>query len=175
MTSDNELHWYAFKVFYNRVAPLRRLVERDGVTTYLPIQVVEKYKAGRLTYQEKPLIPSLLFVHATEAWVRAFKWDHESDFLCYSEPGTNRPAPIPDAEMKSFRIITSVRGRPVEVLPDVPAFRRGERVRVVAGIYQGVEGYVKKIKSDRKLLVALEGIAIVAVSYIDPAYLEKLD
>ena len=54
-------------------------------------------------------------------------------------------------------------------------YRKGQRVRVINGIYKGAEGYIKKIKSDRKLLVALNGVAVVAVSYIPPAYLEPLE
>jgi transcription antitermination factor NusG len=58
---------------------------------------------------------------------------------------------------------------------DMPTYRKGQRVRVINGIYKGAEGYIKKIKSDRKLLVALNGVAVVAVSYIPSAYLESLE
>ncbi len=174
---DPELHWFAFKVFYNRIKPLQRDINAEGVRTYVAMQVVETFQQGKLSYVEKPLIPSLLFVYATEAWIRDFKYRHESDFLCYSDPATRRPAPIADAEMKSFQILTSVRsGRKVEYLGvDAPQYRRGERVRVAAGLYKGVEGVIKRIKSDRKLLVCLSGVAVVAMSWMDPAYLEKLD
>ena len=51
---------------------------------------------------------------------------------------------------------------------------RGERVRVTGGLYEGAEGYIKKVRSDRKLIVEIRGVAVVAVSYIEPQYLEKL-
>jgi len=49
------------------------------------------------------------------------------------------------------------------------------RVRVTDGIYKGAEGIVKRIKRDRKLLVAVEGVAVVAISNIPMACLEKID
>ena len=174
---DEELHWYALKVFYNRLKRLQGLIHEEGVSTYVAMQVVEEYSGGKLTYVEKPLIPSLMFVRSTSEWLRDFKFRHEAEFLYYSDIVTREPAAISDAEMKSFQIVTSARnGRKVDYLGvDGPNFRKGERVRVVAGMYKGVEGYIKRVKADRKLLVVLTGVALVAISWVDPAYLAKLD
>ena len=174
---DEALHWYALKVFYNRLKRLQELIHGEGVSTYVAMQVVEEYSGGKMTYVEKPLIPSLMFVRSTSEWLRDFKFRHEAEFLYYSDIVTHEPAAISDAEMKSFQIVTSARnGRKVDYLGvDGPDFRKGERVRVVAGMYKGVEGYIKRVKADRKLLVVLTGVALVAISWVDPAYLEKLD
>ncbi len=51
----------------------------------------------------------------------------------------------------------------------------GQKVRVINGIYKGAEGYIKRIKKDRKLIVAVSGVAVVAVSYIPQEFLEKID
>jgi transcription antitermination factor NusG len=65
-------------------------------------------------------------------------------------------------------------GKDIEYYADVmPHFEEGERVVVKDGIYKGLEGFVKRIKRDRKLLVALEGVAVVAISNIPIIYLEK--
>ena len=55
------------------------------------------------------------------------------------------------------------------------AFVTGEKVRVKEGIYKGVEGYIKRIDRNKRLLVCLSGIAVVMLSYIEPQYLEKVD
>ena len=57
---------------------------------------------------------------------------------------------------------------------DAPEYHTGDRVRVIDGIYKGAEGYIKRIKKDRKLVVSVTGVAVVAVSYIHPDYLEKI-
>ena len=58
---------------------------------------------------------------------------------------------------------------------DAPEYHTGDRVRVTDGIYKGAEGYIKRIKKDRKLIVSVTGVAVVAVSYIHPDFLEKVD
>ena len=48
-------------MFYNRVVYLRSLFPED-VETYTPMQTVEQYERGKLSYVQKQLITSLLFV-----------------------------------------------------------------------------------------------------------------
>ena len=174
--SPDGYHWYALKVFYNRVVYLRSLLP-DNVETYIPLQTVEEYERGQLNYVEKQLIPSLLFVRCPEEWLVKFKHEHNADFMFYAEPETHKPGAIPDDEMRSFILVTSAdAGRNVKYFgADAPEYRTGDRVRVTGGIYKGAEGYIKRIKKDRKLIVAVTGVAVVAVSYIHPDFLEKID
>ena len=169
-------HWYALKVFYNRVVHLKSLLPA-GVESYVPVHTVEEFDSGRLKYVEKQLIPSLLFVRCTPEWLVGFKHDHNEDFMYYTEPEKRQPGPIRDEEMRSFILVTSAdAGRNVKYFgADAPEYHTGDRVRVIDGIYAGAEGYIKRIKKDRKLIVAVSGIAVVAVSYIHPSYLEKID
>ena len=104
--SPEGLHWYALKVFYNRVVYLRSLFPED-VETYTPMQTVEQYERGQLSYVEKQLIPSLLFVRCSEDWLVKFKHEHNADFMYYAEPESSRPGAIPDSEMRSFILVTS--------------------------------------------------------------------
>ncbi|MBP5626509.1 MAG: UpxY family transcription antiterminator [Bacteroidales bacterium] len=173
--SPKGLHWYALKVFYNRVVYLRSLLP-ESVETYLPLQTVEEYDRGQLKYVEKQLIPSLLFVRCSEDWLVKFKHDHNGDFMYYAAPESSKPGAIPDNEMRSFILVTSAdAGRDVKYFgADAPEYHTGDRVRVTGGIYAGAEGYIKRIKKDRKLIVSVTGVAVVAVSYIHPDFLEKI-
>lgn len=173
--SPKGLHWYALKVFYNRVIHLRSLLP-EGVECYVPVQTVEEFHQGQLNYVEKQLIPSLLFVRCSEDWLVGFKRDHKEDFMYYAEPESRRPGAIPDSEMRSFILVTSAdAGRNVKYFgADAPEYHTGDRVRVTGGIYAGAEGYIKRIKKDRKLIVSVTGVAVVAVSYIHPDFLEKI-
>ena len=174
--SPEGLHWYALKVFYNRVVHVKALFEHEGVQTYVPVHTVERLDTGRLVYEEKQLIPSLLFVRCEERWLVDFKHGHNADFMFYVAPQSNLPGAIRDEEMRSFILVTSAEaGRNVKYFgADAPEYHTGDRVRVIDGIYKGAEGYIKRIKKDRKLIVAVTGVAVVAVSYIHPDFLEKI-
>ena len=176
--SPDGTHWYALKVFYNRVVHLKSLLPA-GIESYVPVHTVETHEQGRLSYKEEPLIPSLMFVRCEEKWLVNFKHDHNEDFMYYTvkDPaGNNIPGPIRDDEMRSFILVTSAdAGRNTQYFgADAPEYHTGDRVRVIDGIYKGAEGYIKRIKKDRKLIVSVTGVAVVAVSYIHPSYLEKI-
>lgn len=176
MGRHRETFWYALKVFYNRVEPLRKALKEARYDTYVPMTVEEKYDDGRLKYIQKPIISSLMFVCCTEKFLREFKNGHNDDFLYYSEPGENTPAPISDRDMEIFRKATELAGTGAEYLgSDTWKYCVGDKVRVTEGLYKGLEGYIKRIKHARKLIVSIEGVAVVAISGIHPQYLEKIE
>jgi len=168
--SPDGTRWYALKVVH-----LKSLLPA-GIESYVPLHTVETHEQGRLAYKEEPLIPSLLFVRCTAEWLVNFKHDHNEDFMYYTAPEKKTPGPIRDEEMRSFILVTSAEaGRNAQYFgADAPEYHTGDRVRVTGGIYAGAEGYIKRIKKDRKLIVAVSGIAVVAVSYIHPDFLEKV-
>lgn len=174
--SEEELHWYALKIFYGRLFSIKAELDAAGITTYVAMRTVEQFQEGKLTYVARPLVASLLFLQTTESFLRSFKNRHNNALMYYQDFATKKPAPIDEREMRSFIILTAAdRGTRVQYLGErVPDFRRGEHVRVTGGIYEGAEGYIKKVRSDRKLIVEVKGIAVVAVSYIHPAFLEKI-
>jgi transcription antitermination factor NusG len=53
-------------------------------------------------------------------------------------------------------------------------YRSGDKVRVTGGPFKGAEGYIKRIRGNRRLVVALEGIIAVATTYIPGRFLEKM-
>ena len=176
--TDN-LHWYALKVFYNKVLPLRDKLAGAGCDTYCP-----------LTPDGKPLISSLLFVRCAEQQLTELHRESQSDeqkFAIYTRKETrasaidgkpsemNVPAPIPEDEMRAFILVTSASPDTFEVLgPDAPKYHTGQKVRVTEGPFKGSEGYVKRIKKDRRLVITVTGIVAVATVHINPAYLEPI-
>ena len=47
----------------------------------------------------------------------------------------------------------------------------GDRVRVTGGVFKGAEGYIKRIKGRRRLIVSITGICAVATSFIPNCFL----
>ena len=73
MTQQGEdtLHWYAFKVFYNKVFEIDKDMRDQKVKTYFP--KVRIYNSGddKQKMSVKPAISSLIFVQCSEEKV----WD----------------------------------------------------------------------------------------------------
>jgi len=167
--------WYALKVFYNRVFPLRDICKEALWQTYVPMQVEETVEHGTVKYTEKQLVPSLLFVKCNPAWLLDERRRERVRFTVYSDPESSRPRAIPELEMQMFMMVTSTRDKNLLFLGgDRAEWHQGDRVRVTDGVFKGAEGIVKRIRRDRRLVVTVNGVAAVATSYIDPAFLERI-
>ena len=130
---DKELHWYALRVFWNRVG-----------------QVKEMLDAKDIEYYSQTILPSYVFVH--------------TDLVV-----------VPDKELEIFRIVTSAGSTGLQFLGEDPSvYQQGDKVRVTDGPFRGAEGYIKRIKKDRRLVVTISGVAAIATSFIPPELLEKI-
>ena len=161
---SSEQYWFAVKVFYRR-----------------DLQVRDDFrKAGHDTYRT-PLINGLLFVHCSEDELKLYKKSHDAVLLYYTDPASDehsKPGRIPDREMDNFRVATSLAETDPDAIylgSDTEKLCTGDRVRVTDGVYKGMEGYVKRIRHARKVLVAIKGVAVVALSNIEPYFLEKIE
>lgn len=172
--------WYALKVFYSKAPLVQDAFRKAGHDSYLPKMVVETFDHGQLKYAEKPIVASLLFVHCTESELMEYKRTHDTAMLYYTDPAAadkHKPGRIPDKEMDNFRVATSIASTDPGAMylgSDTEKLCTGDRVRVTEGLYKGAEGYVKRIRHARKVLVAIKGVAVVALSNIHPQYLQKI-
>ena len=180
MTQQGEgtQHWYAFKVFYNKVFEIDKDMRDQKVKTYFP--KVRIYNSGedKQKMSVKPAISSLIFVQCSEEKV----WDLQKSFYgrvmlyTHKHEGTKKASPVDEEEMRVFMLVTSVEDDKLQYL-DVESvnYKEGQRVRVLDGPYKNCVGYIKRIKGNRRLLVAVEGLALVATSYIPSVFLEKIN
>ena len=172
-------HWYAAKVFYNRAAKINDELTHSGVETYLPITYIShgEDSEGSPRYRQQPLA-SLLFLRVTTTDALHLRRQFYGRFLFYDrkdEKGLRVPAPIPDMQMEQFRRVTAVEDPRLEYLSYDPAlFASGKRVEVTGGPFAGAQGVIKRIRHDRRFLIELQGICLVATSYIPQSLLRPL-
>ena len=156
----NEQHWYALKVFYNRVQPLIADCLEEGMEFFAPVDV----------------IGGLLFVRSDEATLGRFAERHRGQAWVYYNAAGTQAAAIPDREMEVFRFVVTAGREGLEVLgDDRPEYHEGDRVVVTGGPFKGAEGHIRRIKRDRRLVVAIRGVVAVATTYIHPSLLRKVE
>lgn len=180
MTQQGEhlRHWYAFKVFFNKVFEIDRCIREFKVETYFPVVKTYKVTGDHHRIVQRPAISSLIFVRCSETEV----WDIQQQLFgrvmlyTHKTEGAKLASPIDEEEMRVFRLVTSVEDERLQYL-DVESinYKEGQRVRVLDGPYKDCVGYIKRIKGNRRLLVAVEGLALVATSYIPSVFLEKIN
>lgn len=197
---QDRMNWFALKVFYNKVFEVEALLEDQGLETYIPVRKVQLkgeehlriarrlatpddsrrdnqfIQEGPFIFKREPVVSSLLFVRASaDAVPEIVNMVFGKGFL-YRMTDGKRPAVIPDKQMGIFQMVCSSGADGLEFFSDedMTRYKQGDKVRVTEGPLQGAEGYIKRIRKDRRLLVAIEGFIAVATSFIPPQFLEKV-
>ncbi len=177
-TVEEPIHWYAWKVFFNKVFDVEKIVSGDGQESYIPCRIVQVEKKGVRHEERRPLIASLMFVRASRTYVLGLQSELMGRAMLYThvdKNGRKIPSPISDYEMNMFRLVASSGEEGLEYFGDSDTtFAIGEKVRVIEGPFKGAEGIVRRIKGQRRLVVAIKGVCAVVTSFIPKCFIQKL-
>lgn len=171
------MHWYAFKVFYNKVFEIEEGLNRDKIETYIPCEIILVDHHGVKKNMRKPVISSLLFFRSTEKQALEIQQKLTDRVILYTRlvGWQKQPIAIPEKEMSIFMLVTSSGEKGLEYLGDTPVeYHTGQKVRVVDGVFKGAEGYIHRIKGNRRLIVSIQGVCAVATTYIPQSFLQKI-
>ena len=197
---ESKQNWYALKVFFGKVFEYEARLGDMGLETYIPVRKDllkgedhmramrrlatpddrrrdnQFEQAGPLIYKRVPVVSSLLFVHAPKCRLKEIEDCIKDKGFVYKTADRKTDAVIPDKQMAMFQLVCSSGAEGLEFFADddLTRYKAGDRVRVLEGPLQGAEGYIKRIRKDRRLLVAIEGFIAVATSFIPPQFLEKV-
>lgn len=138
---------------------------------------------GPVIFQRVPMVTSLIFVYTGAEMLPEIEKKLIDDNLIdkrgfiYRSADKKSYAAIPERQMASFRLVTSQGSKGLDFFSaqDITRFKDGSRVRVKEGPLKGTEGYIKRIRRDRRLLVGIDGVVAVATSFIPPEMLEIVE
>ena len=85
---------------------------------------------------------------------------------------------VPEQQMRSFVIVAGSDDERVMWLPSEGLnLAKGERVRVLAGPFEGAEGVLTKVEGvrDRRVVVRIEGVAAVAAPTLPAELVERIE
>lgn len=174
--AQSEQQWYAMRVTYGREIVVKKELDKIGAETFVPMRDVVEIRGKRRIRRRIPAISNLLFIHATSAWMSAFKAATKLPIRYIMDPMTHEPLIVPEHQMTPFiKVAAHSDDAEVEFLP--PSFStagRGTRVLVTEGIFAGTEGVFMRIRGDRRVVVSIPGIAAVATHFIHPSHLKIL-
>lgn len=174
--NNNDLHWFALKVFFNKVLWMESELKKMSVECYYPVKLVVHEHNGEQAVIREPAVSSLIFIHCSTTQAEEIQKCFDGRVILYRYRSSRRPAVISDREMNAFKMVTSGSNPDLEYM-DAQAvnFKKGQHVRVTGGPFEGAVGYIQRIKGNKRLIVAIEGVVAVATSYIPSCYLQKLD
>ncbi len=172
---DSEI-WYAMRATYRREPDAMRLLKKENLGCFIPMQYKISIKKGKKVRALVPVVHNLLFVHARPSELKRVK--SQVAYLQYiTDTRSGQKIIIPDNEMQRF---IAVAGNYSDHLlyfqPDELNLSKGTKVRITGGDFEGQEGIFLKVKGarDRRVVIAIQGVIAVAMATIHPNLIEVI-
>lgn len=178
---SNTEAWYAMRVTYGRELQVQAAIE-SKFETFIPkcYKTVERF--GKRHYELTSCISNLLFVFGSknkieeerqkQIEIRDEKQSHRLNFIKDHE---NQYIIVKNKQMEDFIRVNELpeyQTMPLDIREGEKLV--GQKVRITGGILTGVEGIIKRIGGNKKVIVMIDGLCATAIKYISPQLLVKL-
>lgn len=170
------------RVTYNRELAVKQELDMLGIENFVPMRYELREKGGERKRILVAAIHNLIFVRSTQNTLTELKnTRRQLEPLRYimrrrMDEDRTEIIVVPDRQMEHFLRVASVETDDVMFL-DCNEYicRVGKRVRIMEGPFAGVEGVIKRIKNNKHVVVQVEGLAAVAITFVPPSLLQPID
>lgn len=173
--------WYPMRVTYSREIKVKAELDRLEIENFVPMT----YKLvcadnGNPHRELVPAINNLIFVRSTQGRISELKTSNKVlEPLRYMMDHTAEKAheimTVPDRQMENFMRVASMTDDSVMFLDENTIVgKEGKRVKIMGGMFEGVEGVIRRVKRCKRVVVALDGIASVAIAYVPAGLLMEV-
>ncbi len=178
LKNDSSLiRWYVMRAYKAEKRAEELLSGEGGLPFFIPKHYVMRTFHGVKSKRLVPVIPSLIFVHASKDAIVEFKKIHNFlQFVMWEKSTGAECLVVPDGQMEDFiKVASSDEENTVYFKPEEINLEKGTRVFIHGGRFDGVTGTFMKVKGkrSRRLVVLLDGIMAVAAE-VDPDLIEIL-
>lgn len=167
MNGEEALCWYAVYVRSRFEKKVHQLFQEKSITSFLPLVETWRKWSDRKKKVSMPLFKGYVFVRID------YKNDHhkvlDTDGVVKFVGIRNVPSVILERDIEWVKILVGEPDALRDIFPEMPS---GQKVKVIAGPFLGLEGVVRKEGRDAKLVVYFESIMQGIEVLINPEYLQ---
>ena len=176
--------WYVLRASYGREDKASDYIVEDGTFVYIAKRYTRKTVNGKQKKVLENLIPNLLFVYTTEDKAEEYvKRTPALSFLSYyynhferDDDQKNPPLTVSCKEMENFIIATCNQSEHLKFVDETQChFKGGETVKVIDGLFKGVEGRVARVSGQQRVVITLSQIGLVSTAYVPTAFIRCID
>ena len=164
--------WYAMRATYRREPDAVRLLGKENMDCFVPMQYKVTVKKGKKVRILVPVIHNLIFVHACPSALKRVK--SKVTYLQYiTDTRSGEKIIIPDNEMRRFIAVAGTYSDQLLYFqPEEVNLSKGTKVRITGG----QEGIFLKVKGarDRRVVIEIQGVIAVAMATIHPELIEVI-
>ena len=173
-SSESELckphiqYWYAVYVRSRHEKKVHQLFEEKGVESSLPLIKTTRQWSDRKKKVEIPLFRGYVFIRID---IRKDKFNIlKTDGVVKFIGIRNEPSRIPDEQIHWVHMMVE-KSDTVQNEKEIPV---GQKVRVTAGPFKGVEGVAMRAGNQSRLVIVIESIMNIVSVEINPNYLDEI-
>lgn len=173
-TEKETLIWYAMRATYRREPDAVRLLEKENLDCFVPMQYKICIKKGKKVRMLVPVIHNLIFVHARPSDLKRVK--SKVTYLQYiTDTRSGQKIIVPDNQMQRFIAVAGTyNDHLLYFQPEELNLSKGMKVRITGGNFEGQEGIFLKVKGarDRRVVIEIQGVIAVAITTLHPDLIE---
>lgn len=178
-----EYKWYPMRVTYGRELKVKASLDSLDVDNYIPMTYKVVEEKGERHKELVPAIHNLIFVHSSMDTITELKSSNmllsALRYITHKSVVTKDSAPevitVPANQMNNFIKATKNHEEDVTYLNcenNLPLI--GERVRITEGAFFGVEGIIKRIQKNKRVIVCINHISSVMLNFVPKSCMEKI-
>ena len=171
------------RVTYHREMKIKNLLDKSNIENFIPMryELVETKDEGKKRLL-LPAVHNLIFVHSSQEVLTQLKMTQTGfspmRYMMKKSSLDSKRSEImivPDDQMNNFMRVASVQDDRVIFLNyDELNNNTGKRVKIIDGYFAGVEGIIKRINRNKRIVVQIEGVAAVAIAFVPASCLKLL-
>jgi transcription termination/antitermination protein NusG len=163
-------YWLVFYTKSRQEKKVRDMLERNGFTTFLPIQRVMRQWSDRKKKVEVPLFNSYIFVFDSEDRIPAIL---QTPGIAWNIRHNDKPAKLHENELQLIkRFLDSGYFLETSGYDRLPL---GTKVKVIDGPLKGAEGLITDETKTGSMIVLLESIGQSIRVQIEPQFLKEIN
>lgn len=187
-------HWFVLKTMFHAEMRLKKMLEsyQNGqIKCFIPMKKAIKKRLHRNEEVLIPAINDLVFVYATKKDVEDFKQyyynltnshayfltERRETIINNEKIFKNTIAIVPNVQMYNFiRATEKLDEGVVYYKPEELELEKGQKVRIIGGVYDGICGEIirRKHKKKKKIVVSVPGVAVVLAN-ISPDLIQIIE
>jgi len=159
--------WYAAYTRHQHEKSVSQILRNKGFEVLLPLHSSQNRWKDRVQTVHVPLFPCYVFI---EADLRQRTEILKTPGVCWLVGTAGVPSPLPSHDIASVRRLAD---HPALLEPHEPV-SQGDRVRILAGPFYGLEGILIKIKNKSRVVVTVELLQKSAAVEVSLSLLERV-